>query len=140
MRLFPLILAAGMALPAAPPAQGSAKPAAEGTDTSVGAEAFIRVEPIIISVLRGSTVAGLMSLTVELQVPDAAKREEVAAIRPRLRDGYLRALSRLASTTLDIDRPLNFELLTRMLQRDTDRVLGPGVARVLITDASTRQN
>ena len=81
---------------------------------------------------------GMMTVTVNLHLADPDKKAEIDNLRPRLTDRFIIALNRLGQTTIDIRRPLNYQMLERVLQRSTDQVLGEHVATVLIVDASTR--
>jgi|GEM_PF-3244781 len=99
---------------------------------------FIIIDPMIISILQGARNTGLMSVTVRLKLEEEGERAHVESLRPKLRDRYVVLLSRLASSSLEIDRPLNVPRLQKLLQRETDKVLGETKTLVLIIDASTR--
>lgn len=103
-----------------------------------GAPSFVTIDEIIFSVVQNARVHGLMSVTIKLQIRSEAERNDVQSLRPKLRDNYLSTLTHLGRTSLAINRPVNFELLRRLLQKDTDNVLGKEKATVFITDVSTR--
>lgn len=99
---------------------------------------FVTIDPMIISILQGVQNTGLMSVTVRLKLEEESERADVESLRPKLRDRYVVLLSRLASSSLEIDRPLNIPRLQKLLQRETDKVIGEGKTELLIIDASTR--
>lgn len=99
---------------------------------------FVNMDSMIFSVLQDSRISGLMSVTIKLQIRSEDERNQIEALRPKLRDRYLFTLTRLGAETIDIKKPLNFEIMTQLLQRDTDKVLGEHVAKLLITDMTTR--
>ena len=100
---------------------------------------FVTIDPMIISILQGVQNTGLMSVTVRLKLEEESERADVENLRPKLRDRYVVLLSRLASSSLEIDRPLNIPRLQKLLQRETDKVVGEGKTELLIIDASTRE-
>lgn len=117
----------------APPAAASSK------ETETAAINHIVLAPMTVSVFRDSRVRGMLSLELTLEVADGPSRERVDKIMPRLRDRYITIMSRLAANRVDINRPLDLDSMTEILQSATDQMLGPQVARVLVGGAMVRR-
>ncbi len=99
---------------------------------------FVAFEPLSVTVLKDSRVHGLLAVSLNLAVRDAETLEKARKMQPRLRDAYVQVLTRLASTHIDISRPLNIGVLDAVLQRTSDRMLGDGQTDILIQSATLR--
>lgn len=104
--------------------------AAEGSSSAE--PIFIEFEPFSVSVIQNSRVAGFLSIAFDLAVEDEATIQQVERLRPRLRDAVVRILSRVASSRLDVSRPVDVDLVRAYVQKAIDGVIGPGKAQVLM--------
>ena len=79
--------------------------------------------------------SGVVLVDVNLAVPKEDDKDSVNALLPLLHDRYLQILSQLASSTYQVDRPIDLAYLTQRLQKATDKVTGNGIATVQIASA-----
>lgn len=105
----------------------------------LGEQRFIMLEPLTVSVLRDARVRGLLSVELTLELARLDERAAIERIMPRLRDQLMFALTQLAASRLDIERPLDLPTITATLQQVTDRVIGESTARLLIGGATVRR-
>lgn len=132
-RLLSLLLAV---LLLAAPAQASG--GGDGGDKD-GAPTFVRFEPIIVPLFDDTRVAGMMSVTVTLQVPKPEDKDAIEARRIRYIDAFNTALMQLGRLKLDPRRPLDVRLLANELQRAADRTHGKPGLKAFVVDASARK-
>lgn len=100
---------------------------------------YVAFEPVSVTVLNESRVAGFLAVTFSLEASDAEQEETITEMKPRLRDAIIRRLSRLAGTRIEVTRPLNIALVNRQIQSVVDEVLGDKTAEVLIQSASIQR-
>lgn len=132
VRFFALIL---MLLGAAHPVSA----AKQADDTKEMTEAnFVKLQPILMSVLQDRRIAGLVQIEVTLKLADAAEWEAIVEQRRRVTDKMVQAVGGMTRGAIRVDAPLNIALISNVLQRQADQVLGEGRVEVLVTDASTR--
>lgn len=81
---------------------------------------------------------GVVLVEVNLALKNPDDNEKVTALLPLLHDRYMQILTRLASNTFSVNRPINLPYLTTSLQQVTDQVVGGGIAAVQITSAMTQ--
>lgn len=112
---------------------------ASGKEPELGESRHIALEPMTVSVFRDSRTRGLLTVTVSLELADADDRERVLAVMPRLQDQFVMALTRLAANRVDVNRPLDIDGLSGVLQSAADRAIGAKTARVLVEGATVRR-
>lgn len=100
--------------------------------------AFVSFDPFTVSVVERQRMRGLLVLEVMLHAPEAEAREKAEHLKPRLRDNFVRNLMEFGATRARVDRPPDIARIAQTLQAATDQMLGPGEARVLITQALLR--
>lgn len=100
---------------------------------------FVRFEPLLIPLLDETRVAGMMSITVTLQVPSAVDKDQIEAKRPKFIDAFNARLIRLGQLELDARRPLNIKLLATELQTAADKAYGKRGTRALIVSATAQR-
>ena len=100
---------------------------------------FIAFPEMNVTLVERARIDGIMTVRVSLEVFDAEAQGQVELQQPRLQDAYIHTLTRLASARFDVRRPIDYALMGRYLQRDTNRILGVDVARVLVQDAILRR-
>jgi len=133
MRMISLTLAL-VVLAAAGAARAAEKAPAAETDAL-----FVAVPPLTVPLVRGSAFHGRFFVHIDLAVESEAAQARIEALQPRLEAAYLESLSLLAQYHLDPGRAVDLPLVRKLLQRTTDRVLTPGMARVLIQEAAVRR-
>lgn len=121
-----LIVAGGLTL-----SQGSVAAQEETVEPS-----FIEFAPVSVSVVHNARVAGFLSIAFGVMVEGPEALARVEALLPRINDASVQMLARIARTRLVVTEAVNLELLRTYLQRTVDRIVGEGVARVLIQDAT----
>lgn len=97
---------------------------------------FIEFTPLSVSVIQRTRVAGFLSVAFNLVVESEEAAAHVERLRPRLRDAIVRILSRVANSRLDINRPVDVDLIRAYVQMAVDGVLGAEKARVLMQTVS----
>ena len=112
---------------------------AEETEQTPADTLFIEFPEMNVTLVERSRIDGIMTVRLSLEVFDAEGQGQVEHQRPRLQDAYVHTLTRLASARFDVRRPIDYALMGRYLQRDTNRILGVDVARVLVQDAILRR-
>ena len=130
-----LLLAAGLLCGGAVVAKAQEGDAAAETPPAAQGERitpYIRLKPLQANVIERGKVIATLAVAANLDSPTFETRQLARARMDRLNEGYLFALASFARTRVSLDRPVNVGVLAATLQRVTDKVLGPGVARVLI--------
>lgn len=81
---------------------------------------------------------GVFQVDMGILVPNAAQRARAASVQPVLRDAWRRTVQEFANSYITLGRVPDAVLLGQRLQAATDRVLGSGTARVLLTSVIVR--
>lgn len=97
---------------------------------------FIEFNPFSVSVIQRTHVAGFLSVAFDLVVEDETTAAQVERMRPKLNDAIVRILSRVASSRLDINHPVDVNLIRAYVQMAVDSVIGAEKARVLMKTVS----
>jgi len=129
-RILMRALAVGLLLvsvPAVAPAQEGAAP-----DPAERITPYIQLAPLQTNVIEKGKWIATLAVAASLDSPTFETRQLARARMERLNEGYLFALANFARTRVSLDRPVNVVVLASTLQRVTDEVLGPGIAKVLI--------
>lgn len=95
----------------------------------------VRVSPFNVTIIQDGKVHGALYVLIDLQTGDRSLNVGVAKSLPKLRDAYLKTLSRYSSHQIDPGKPVNIMLIKRLLQRSTDDVLGDLSATVVVSAA-----
>lgn len=101
---------------------------------------FVQFQPISVSIIREYRIRGMLAVTLFLSVDKASTVEKIESIRPKLRDGLVQSLTRVANTRVSPNRPVDLELIGRFMQKSVDDILGPNMAVVLIQSAAAQPN
>lgn len=110
--------------------------AADKKSDAHGGPIFIEFEPFSVSVIQRTRIAGFLSVAFSLAVEEEAVIQRVERLRPKLKDAIVRILSRVASSRLDVNRPVDVDLVRAYVQAAVDGVIGAGKARVLMSTVS----
>lgn len=116
------------------PVQASEAPAHKITQ----AESYVGLDPIYATVLDNGRPAGLLLVSIGLDIPDAALRERVTAALPLLRDHYVRNLMAFTAAAVRPWRQPDVDIIAKRLQGVTDRVLKQDGAQVLLGQVMIR--
>lgn len=100
------------------------------------APVFVAIDPLHVSIIENSRVAGFLAVTLSLEPASAAEAADIERLMPRLLDQFNIKLAALARTRISISRPINIDLLSLVLQRAVDEQLGKDRAAVLIQSAT----
>ncbi len=138
-RILPMIAVALTtgALTASLGAPSAAQAASSDTDKPVFN--IVRFEPIIVTLFDSNRAIGLISVTLALQVPTPADKEEIEAQRIKYIDAFNAALVQMGRLHVSPNRPIDVPLLATTLENTANKVRGKGKVRALVLDASTRR-
>lgn len=103
-------------------------------------DVFVEFRPISVSIIREYRIQGMLSVTFYLSVDKASTVDEIERLRPKVRDGLVHSLTRVANTRVNPRRPVDLELIGLFMQRSVDDILGTGMANVLIQSATAQPN
>lgn len=95
--------------------------------------AYVTMEPLQVPIQMSEPPYPLLHMVLALEVPDAGEAGAVFTVIPRVRDAFLRELlaSPVGRDGIITDKDIT-SMMTR-LQKQADKVLGPGhVRRVLV--------
>jgi hypothetical protein len=118
------------ALAFAPAARATAADDGEKKKKSGGAS-YLPMETVTATLVRGDGHHGVFTIEIGLDVPDAALRDRVEKVLPRIRAAYVQSVQ-IYAAGLPPATPPNADYLARELQRQTDLALGRPGARVLL--------
>ena len=117
-------------------AAGSAPPPKAEEEVSE----FLPISPISVAMYnKRQRPNGTMTVIMQLQIEDGEQRTEAEKILPRLTNAYMQETLKLAMNFLDVNRPININMLSRVLQGVTNRILRHEHARVLIGDVAVQK-
>ncbi len=115
---------------------GNSVLAEESHGSSDSEPVFIEFTPLSVSVIQRTHVAGFLSVAFNLVVESEETAAHVERLRPKLRDAIVRVLSRVANSRLDINHPVDVDLIRAYVQMAVDSVIGADKARVLMESVS----
>jgi hypothetical protein len=96
-----------------------------------GGLSFIQLPTLTATVIRNDGRRGVLTVEAGIDVPNPGLRARADISTPRLRAAYVLALQTYASG-LGAGGPPNADYISRMLQRETDNVLGQPGAKLLL--------
>jgi hypothetical protein len=112
---------------------------AAGATKSVAPDSpYIGQSQIAATILQSMRPVGVFQVDMGILVPNAAQRARAASLQPVLRDAWRRTVQEFANSYITPGRVPDAVLLGQRLQAATDRVLGAGTARVLLTSVIVR--
>jgi len=101
-------------------------------------DVFVEFSPISVSIIREYRIRGQLAVTFFLSVYKTSTVEKIEKLRPKLRDGLVQSLTRVANTRVNPNRPVDLELIGKFMQKSVDEILGPNMAEVLIQSAAAQ--
>ena len=123
------VLAAAPALIAAAPAKDEKKK--KDIAAPPGGPSFIQIDTLTATIMRANGRRGVLTLASGLDIPDDKLRAKANSVLPRIRAAFVQSLQIYASGISPGSVP-SAEVVTRLLQRETDRVLGQKGAQLLL--------
>ena len=123
-------LLAFAALAVVTPGLMAAAPAKEEKKKGGGAS-FLQINTLTASIMRANGRRGVLTVESGLDIPNEKLRAKADSVLPRIRAAFVQSLQIYASGMSPGQIP-NAEILTKLLQRETDRVLGEKGARLLL--------
>lgn len=96
------------------------------------AVSYVPIHPIYATVLDAGRPAGLLLVSIGLDIPDATLRARARAALPLLRDAYVRNMMTFAAAAVRPFEQPDVDLIARRLQAVTDQQLHQSGARVLL--------
>jgi flagellar basal body-associated protein FliL len=130
LSILAVALAAGLATPAEAASAASRKP--------TFSESYVVVDPFQVAIIEERRVKGTLHVEFGLDIPSAAARERMTLLMPRLRDAYLRIISRYAATRTRMGRTPDVVVLKEKLQAVTNRAADGEDAQVLLMNVMVR--
>lgn len=117
-------------------ASGSSAPAKAEEEVSK----FLPVSPIsVVMYNKRKRPNGTMTVLMQLQIEDGEQMTEATKILPCLTNAYMQETLKLDMNFLDVNRSININMLSRVLQGITNRILRHEPARVLIGDVAVQK-
>lgn len=133
----PAVLAACLLALAAAPAGAASEPLQKRRPSLT--PTFVQLDTIPATIIQSGRPKGLLLVDFGLDVPEGADRDRLEAELPRFLDTYVRVLTAHASLSGDVRRPPDVAVIADKLQSATDRILGPGRAKVLLLGVAIRR-
>lgn len=99
---------------------------------------FVNFDSISVTIISDRKVKGILMVDFQLALKETEDRDLVEKLEPRVRSELIQALTRFAAARVDVKRIVNVDLLASRMQEAVDKVLGEGLAQVLIEVASTQ--
>lgn len=96
-----------------------------------GGLSYLQLEPLTATVMRSTGRRGVLTVEAGVDIPQAGLRARATLALPRLRAACVARLQ-LYAAGLAADAPPDPDYLARVLQQETDRVLGEPGARFLL--------
>jgi len=97
-----------------------------------GGLSYVQLQPLTVIILRADGRRGVLTVETGVDVPgNGGLRARAEASQPRLRAAYLTALQTYASGLGPAGAP-DADYIARLLQRETDQVLGQPGAKLLL--------
>ena len=100
---------------------------------------YYPIDRLIVPVIYGGRLRGHLMLYVFLQMKDVDDRPRVTKAMPRLRDEYIRRLSRYVTRRPFILERTNLREIKTLLLTATDKVVGEGVVEEVLVQASSNR-
>jgi hypothetical protein len=112
---------------------GASGPAIADDETKkrVGGVTYLELQTLTATVVRAIGRRGVLTVEAGLDIPNPGLRARALLNTPRLRAAYIQRLEVYAAG-LAPEAPPDLDYLSRVLQSDTDRVLGRQGARFLL--------
>lgn len=96
-----------------------------------GGISFLQMQTLTSTVIRGDGRRGVMTVEVGIDIPNGGLRQRAEISQPRLRAAYVQMLQAYASGLAPGAAP-DADYIARVLQKETDRVLGEPGGRLLL--------
>jgi hypothetical protein len=96
-----------------------------------GGISFLQIQTLNATIFRGDGRRGVMTVEVGVDIPNGGQRARAAISTPRLRAAYIQVLQTYASGLGGGMAP-DADYISRMLQKETDTVLGGPGGKVLL--------
>lgn len=133
LRLVMILVVATMIAGAARASE--TKHGAASSEEETEGSTFFELPSISVSVIRDARVRGIFTVSMGLEVDSLDMRLRVRKMIPRLSHEYHRVMAHFAAARLQMGKAINLDLLERLFQKATDRVLGADQARIMVTNA-----
>ncbi|WP_281299851.1 MULTISPECIES: hypothetical protein [unclassified Iodidimonas] len=112
---------------------------AEKKAEAATAPIYVELMPMTVPLLRDGYVSGSFHLRLNLAAVDAKAKTEINRLMPRLEAAYLANLSDLSEHFIRPGESVDLDIIKTILQSTTDRLLGQGVATLLIVETAVRR-
>ena len=99
---------------------------------------FVRVAPVVISLLSEASLGGKMSAAFMLEPHDSQAEADITAAERQLHDAYIQAMRRLAEREERSGDLTTIRQVKNQLMKATDRVLGKGRVDDVLIQAFVR--
>ena len=97
-----------------------------------GSESYVATFGLRASIARDFRIKGVLAVDAGLDVPDAAARKRVEALKPRVVSSMREAVLSYVSLSYVVGNSPDTEILRIRMQKAVDGVLGPGKAQVML--------
>lgn len=113
----------------------AAKPIPKGGGNEAG---FLGSNQITANIMRQNRPAGLVQIDIGIVVSAVSQRERAQAATPALRAAWRGVAQEFINSFLIPGRVPDTQILGQRMQAVTDRVIGPGIARVVLLSVIVR--
>lgn len=96
------------------------------------ANSYVRMEPVRASVQADFRMRGLLQVGLALDAPHSRTRQVIQERQLWLRDAYSQAMLLYSGRMYRWGQIPDADVIARLLQDETDRVIGPGQATVVL--------
>lgn len=101
-------------------------------------KSYIALDPMYATILDNGRPVGLLLVAIGLNIPDDGLRNVAQNAMPVLRDSYVRSLMTFSAAAVRPWKQPNVDVISRRLQRVTDRALHAKGAEVLLAQVMIR--
>lgn len=124
--------------PLAAPAVAEPGSGGQSGGTAGAGAVYVRVAPVVISMLNDGALGGKMSAAFMLEPHDAQAEADIAGAERQLHDAYIQAMHRLAQKEGRTGELTTIRQVKNQLKKATDRVLGEGRVDDVLIQAFVR--
>jgi hypothetical protein len=128
IRLIAILLAAAGSVPAMAAEHGAPPPAGASNGKAIP----IRLDPLVVSILRNGNVEKHIGFVIVLEVADAASQVKVQDKMAKLTDAFVIDINALASLPSAPDAGIDPDVFKRRLTASCARVLGPETVKNIV--------
>ncbi len=98
---------------------------------------FIDLDPLVVPIFQGDSIATTIQITVKLETTGAEKESKINKWKPRISDAFIRDLYSFIPRLLRNQERVNVFIIKKRLQLIGDKVMGPGIIENILVQSIT---